>query len=125
MPQPPASSSPGSDLMADFYIESEDHLVEIRRALLELEDQAGQVDLDRGSVEKLFRSFHSLKGICGMAGLHEAEQVSHRAEDFLRALSRKETTLTDEGLNVLISVAQTLEEIIARHRAGQSSSDTG
>ena len=110
--------------MADFYIESEDHLVEIRRALLNLQEQVGQTEIDRDSVDKLFRSFHSLKGICGMAGLHQAEQVSHRAEDFLRALSRRETTLTEEGLNVLIAVAQTLEEIIARYRAGQGAADT-
>ena len=110
--------------MADFYSESEDHLVEIRRALLKFEEEMGHADLDRESVEKLFRSFHSLKGICGMAGLHQAEQVSHRAEDFLRALSRGEMALTEEGLNVLIAVAQTLEEIIARHRAGQAAAET-
>src|SRR5262245_10084101 len=119
MPQPPANPSPDSDLMADFYVESEDHLVEIRRALLKIAEQIGEVNLDRDSIEKLFRSFHSLKGICGMAGLHEAEQASHRAEDFLRALSRQETALSEEGLNVLITVAQKLEELVARHRAGK------
>src|SRR5688572_29259689 len=121
---PPPNSSPGSDFMADFYAEADDHLVEIRRGLLKLEEQLGQMAMDDDFLQKVFRSFHSLKGICGMAGLHAAEQLSHRAEDFLRALSREEAILTEEGINVLTSVAQKLEELIVRHRERQAPSET-
>ena len=120
MPPPPASSSPGSEFMADFYAEADDHLIEIRRGLLKLEEQVGQISLDNESLQRMFRSFHSIKGICGMAGLHEAEQLSHRAEDFLRALSRQETVLSEEGADVLTASTQKLEELIVRHREGQA-----
>ncbi|HKQ40083.1 MAG TPA: Hpt domain-containing protein, partial [Verrucomicrobiae bacterium] len=123
MPTQPANSSPGSDFMADFYAEADDHLVQIRQGLLKLEEQLGQLALDADSMQRLFRSFHSLKGICGMAGLSEAEQLSHRAEDFLRALSRQELVLNEEGLNCLSAVVQKLEELVIRHREGKAPSD--
>lgn len=119
----PANSSPASDFMADFYAEADDHLVQIRQGLLKLEEQLGQLGLDADGLQRLFRSFHSLKGICGMAGLNEAEQLSHRAEDFLRALSRQELVLTEEGLSCLGAVVQKLEENIIRHRESKPSSD--
>src|SRR5687768_9688767 len=123
MASTPPISSPGSDFMEEFYAECDDHLVEIRRGLLRLEEQLGELSLDREALEKIFRSFHSLKGICGMAGLQEAEKLAHRAEDYLRALTRQETALTEEGLDILNLVTQKLEELVVRHRQGQPPSD--
>lgn len=118
MASTPPTLSPGSDFMEEFYAECDDHLVEIRRGLLRLEEQLGDLKLDRESLEKIFRSFHSLKGICGMAGLQAAEQLAHRAEDYLRALTRQETALTEDGLDILNQVSQKLEELIALQRRG-------
>src|SRR5688572_18697979 len=117
-------SSPGADFMEEFYAECDDYLVEIRRGLLKLEQQVGEVSLDRESLEKIFRSFHSLKGICGMAGLQEAEKLAHRAEDYLRALTRQETILDENGLDILTATTQKLEEIVLGHRGGQPAPDT-
>jgi two-component system chemotaxis sensor kinase CheA len=111
--------------MEEFYAECDDYLVEIRRGLLKLDEQVGQISLDGESLEKIFRSFHSLKGICGMAGLQEAEQLAHRAEDYLRALTRQETILTEAGLNVLAEVTKTLEELVLGHRQGQPAAQIG
>src|SRR5689334_18734049 len=109
--------------MEEFYAECDDHLVEIRRGLLSLEEQVGQVALDRDSLEKIFRSFHSLKGICGMAGLQHAEELAHRAEDYLRALTRQEAILSEEGLDILNAVTVKLESLVIAHRQGQPASD--
>src|SRR5688500_12353004 len=125
MASTPPISSPGSDFMEEFYAECDDHLVEIRRGLLRLEEQLGELSLDRDALEKIFRSFHSLKGICGMAGLQPAEKLAHRAEDYLRALTRQETVLTDEGLDSLNCVTQQLEELVMRHRQRLPAPDIG
>src|SRR5688572_32718165 len=119
MALPSTDASPGADFMEEFYAECDDYLVEIRRGLLKLEQQVGELSLDRESLEKIFRSFHSLKGICGMAGLGEAERLVHRAEDYLRALSRNEVVLDEAGFDILTIVTQKLEEIIVAHRQGQ------
>src|SRR6187200_1480198 len=87
------------ELLNDFFAECEEHLNIIRHSLVELEkgvEREALVSL----IERLFRSFHSLKGIVGMAGLRSAEQLAHRTEDYLRDLSRGKIPLTPQGLDL-------------------------
>jgi two-component system, chemotaxis family, sensor kinase CheA len=123
MASTPPNPSPGADFMEEFYAECDEHLVEIRRGLLRLEEQLGELSLDRDVLEKIFRSFHSVKGICGMAGLQEAEKLAHGAEDYLRALTRQDTALTEEGLDILNLVTQKLEELVVHQRQGRPPPD--
>jgi two-component system chemotaxis sensor kinase CheA len=109
--------------MDDFYAECDEHLVEIRRALLQLEQQVGEPALDPSTIEKIYRSLHSVKGICGMAGLQSAEKLAHTAEDYLRALTRHDSVLTSTGLDVLNQVTRKLEELVLNHRQSQPESD--
>jgi len=109
--------------MDDFYAECDEHLVEIRRALLQLEPQVGEPALDPPTIEKIYRSLHSVKGICGMAGLQAAEKLAHTAEDYLRALTRHDAVLTSTGMDVLNRVTQKLEELVLNHRQGRPETD--
>ncbi len=70
---------PFSDLEG-FFEEADEHLQGITRLLLEFEQRYSGAEKDRPltalekaqQVEKinaLFRSFHTLKGLCGMVGL--------------------------------------------------------
>ena len=109
--------------MDDFYAECDEHLTEIRHGLLQLEQQGQSAPADPDVIERVFRSLHSVKGICGMAGLASAERVAHAAEDYLRALMRHEVSLTPAGLDLLNDVAQKLEELALRHREGKPDLD--
>src|SRR6185436_14713353 len=71
----------------------------------------------------LFRSFHSLKGISGMVGLHQAEQLAHNLESYLRALRESQLTLSANGIDALMAGARTLEDVIAEFRAGTPIAD--
>ncbi len=102
--------------MDDFYAECDDHLVAIRRALLKLEQIAGNSALDGRDLEVVFRSFHSLKGIFGMAGLQKAEALAHRAEDYLRALTDNSGSVTAVALDALTAVTRSLEQMVVAHR---------
>ena len=119
MPSDSSTSNPGSEFLEDFYAECDQHLVEIRRALLHLEEQAGDPAATPQIVEKIYRSLHSVKGICGMAGLQSAERLAHAAEDYLRAITRHESQLTPEGLEALTEVSKALEQLVVAHRQGQ------
>src|SRR6185503_10085995 len=110
----------GSEFMDDFYAECDEHLGEIRAALIRLEPSIGQSAPDAAFLLKFFRSFHSLKGIFGMAGLQLAETLAHRTEDYLRSLTRHETVFTEEGFDVVTSATERLEQIIVAHRQGQT-----
>ncbi len=115
----------GAELLDDFYAECDEHLTAIRQALVSLEGSIGRAQSDPSTVEKLFRSFHSLKGNSAIIGLRPAEELAHAAEGFLRSLSRGNVTLTSEGLDLLMNATQRLEQVVATHRAGQPLPEIG
>ena len=105
-------------LLDDFFAEADDHLTQIRASLVQLET-SGRSQHGR-LVEDLLHSFHSLKGISALAGLGAAEAVSHAAEDYLRLLKSGygQGVVTRAQLELLMAVAQKLEQTIGAFRAG-------
>ena len=97
----------------DYFAECDEHLTEARRNLLALEAALRMPGTERQPLENLFRIFHSIKGISGMVELREAEQLAHEMESYLRALRRRDTLLTAEGVDALIDGAQRLEQVVA------------
>ncbi|HEY9832004.1 MAG TPA: chemotaxis protein CheA [Stenomitos sp.] len=105
-----------ADFLDDYFAECEEHLTIIRRNLLALEPLVQQPQIEPILLEELFRSFHSIKGLSGMVGVKQAEQVAHEMESYLRVLREKQVLLSSEGLNALINGTKTLELVIATHR---------
>jgi two-component system chemotaxis sensor kinase CheA len=112
------------NFLDDYFAEAEEHLADIRRALLALEQTVGQRRVDRAILEELFRSFHSLKGIAGMVDHRETEALAHELESYLRALREGDATLTAAGMDILIKGAGALEASIAARRANEAVRDT-
>src|SRR5262245_24194738 len=109
--------------MDDFYAECDEHFGEIRAALIHLEAGLGRQAPDSTTLLRLFRSFHSLKGIFGMAGVQAAEALAHRMEDYLRSLTREQAIFSEEGFDALTSATERLEQIVAAHRQGTATPD--
>ena len=105
-----------AELLNDFYSESDEHLSAIRDSLVALESSVGRAQIDGTVIEKLFRSFHSFKGISAIVGLKSAETLAHVAEDYLRDLSRGTRTLSGDGVDLLMSATHRLEQIVRAHR---------
>lgn len=103
----------------DYYAECDEHLVSIRRALLTLEDEVEAQAADRTLLDNLFRSFHTLKGISGMVGLAEAEQLAHQLESYLRELREGTVILRGSGFEALAAGVSILESVINARRNGQ------
>src|SRR5262249_3508032 len=112
-----------AEFLDDYFVECDEHLTIIRRNLLALESFVNQPASDPLPLEDLFRSFHSLKGISGMVGVHEAEQVAHQIESYLRALRDDQLGLTPEGLEVLIAGTRLIEKVVAGRRAQKPATD--
>jgi two-component system chemotaxis sensor kinase CheA len=104
--------------MDDYFAESDEHLTVIRRILVEMQPGPGG-GLSPATLEELFRSFHSLKGLAGMVELKEAELLAHHMESYLRLLRGRGTVVTRAGLNALVRGTQLLEQVIAARRSAQ------
>ncbi len=109
-----------AELLNDFYSEAEEHLNAIRDALVALEQSVGHAQIDNAVIERLFRSFHSFKGISAIVGLKPAEALAHSGEDYLRDLSRGTTTLSAGGVDLLMSLTHRLEQIVHAHRENET-----
>jgi two-component system chemotaxis sensor kinase CheA len=105
----------------DYFAESDEHLLSVRRNLITLEDSlaAGRA-VEKNTLNELFRSFHTLKGISAMANVSAAETLAHYMESYLRLLRDGHTAFTEEGLNALIESTKKLEEIVAARRADET-----
>ena len=110
---------PGLDaqLLDDFFSEADEHLVGIRKGLIQLEASVGKAEPDRKIVKDLFQEFHSFKGISAIVGLRPAEAVAHATEDFLRLMRDGKAQLTGNGLEVLTEATQKLEQVVAAFRS--------
>jgi two-component system, chemotaxis family, sensor kinase CheA len=81
-PAPEVAANPfASDpqLLADFFIEAREHLVNIEARLLELE----QTPENAEAINSLFRSFHTLKGLAGFLEFNAIQEVAHEVETLL------------------------------------------
>ena len=107
----------GEQFLDDYYAECDEHLNLVRRHLLAIETQIGEGGIDVALLDELFRSFHTIKGISGMVGLNEAEQLAHSIEGMLRPLRQAELVLDMERLDILIASVDLLESVIAARQA--------
>jgi two-component system chemotaxis sensor kinase CheA len=119
-----ADDTPNDDFLAefldDYFAECDEHLTAVRRALLGAETRSG---LSSSTLEELFRSFHSLKGLSGIVELREAELVAHQLESYLGALRRQAVAQGPEAMATLIEGTGVLEQVIASRRDRQPPPD--
>lgn len=107
----------GARFLDDYFAECEEYLTLARRSLLALEEGA-----DMAVVSDLFRSFHTLKGISGMVGVQEAEELAHELESYLKQVAadpdaaRSAIPVISEGLALF-------ERIVAATREKQECPD--
>ena len=112
----PVSTDDPEDLFSDYLVECDEHLTGARILLLDLESKPVTV---RGEqLDSLFRHFHTIKGLSGIAGVREAEQLAHSLEEYLGALRKGTVALSDGGVSVLIDGVKTLEAVIGARRDG-------
>lgn len=108
-----------AEFLDDYFAESDEHLTVVRRILLELRPERGVATMAPPTVEELFRSFHSLKGLAGMVHLRDAELVAHHLESVLRRLRDSGGAVSEAGVEALIDGTEVLEQVIAARRLGK------
>jgi len=112
-----------AEFAEDYFAECEEHLTVIRRDLLEMEAFVHQPQVERSLLEELFGTFHSFKGMSGMIGVKEAEQLAHEMESYLRVLREKQVVLSQGGMDALIAGTKMLEKVIDNRRTQEPAPD--
>jgi chemosensory pili system protein ChpA (sensor histidine kinase/response regulator) len=97
------------ELVEAFSLEAEDHLRNISADLAALEQQTG----DRGLMESIRRSVHTLKGAAGAVGYKALAQLAHRMEDLLDLLYTGSQAPTPETISLLLDSTDALQDLAA------------
>ncbi len=96
-------------LIADFINESREHLHEAEVQLLTLESDPENVD----SLNAVYRSFHTIKGVAGFLNLQAISTLSHATEDLLDHARKGEITLVGPAIDVTFSAVDSLKQMVS------------
>ncbi|HEX4808719.1 MAG TPA: chemotaxis protein CheA [Bryobacteraceae bacterium] len=114
-PPPAASASLASDpeLVAEFILESRDHLSSLEGQLLALESDPANTD----AVHSIFRSFHTVKGLAGFLDFPAIQAVAHEVETLLDLARNGQLAIAGPVVDVILESADYLNEEIERVEA--------
>ena len=104
----PVSLGLDPELLADFVIESREHLGTIENELLVLEQNPAHHD----SLHSAFRGFHTIKGLAGFLDLGLIQQVAHEVETLLDLARNGELSINPELIDVVLAGADYLKASI-------------
>ncbi len=100
----PAAPAQDPELLADFVLESREHLAAI-------EAQALAVERDPANAEALnaiFRGFHTIKGLAGFLELWDIQKLAHEVETILDLARNGNLTVTPAAIDVILQGADFL-----------------
>ncbi len=104
------------EMLEVFREEAEEQLRLVSKNLRGLEAKPA----DRDLIQEVRRSVHTLKGAAGMVGLRSAQNLSHRAEDYLDELFEGQRTLTPQALRLLFETADVLDDLARAGLPGEA-----
>jgi len=95
------------EIFVSFVHESQDHLSNIEKKILTLEESQ-----DRDVVDEIFRSMHTIKGTSSFFGLEKIKSLSHSLESLLDGLRADRVAVTTEFIDVLLAGTDLLVRMI-------------
>jgi len=88
------------EIFEGFLVEANEILETISTDLIEIEKTPDDLDL----LNKLFRSFHTIKGTASFMGFADVAGITHHAEDILNKLRKEELKINKDIIDVLLEV---------------------
>ena len=96
----------------EFVAEATEILDALGRDLLSLDQRRGE-EVHPETLNSVFRSAHTLKGLAGLFGEDRIAQLAHRTEDVLDRLRLGKTDLSDPLLDALIEGVDAFQALLA------------
>jgi two-component system chemotaxis sensor kinase CheA len=88
------------EIFEGFLVETNELLENISQDLVLIENQPDDLDL----LNRIFRSFHTIKGTSSFMGFDLVSGITHHAEDILNKLRRSELKINQPIIDVLLEV---------------------
>ena len=111
-PQPPVLDfSVETDMLVDFIVEAREHMGSAEEALLGLENDKTNSDF----INKLFRAFHTIKGVAGFLNLHDIKILTHETETMLDQVRDNSLQISEavmEAVLASIDMTRTLLDLL-------------
>jgi two-component system, chemotaxis family, sensor kinase CheA len=109
----------------DFISEAEEILESLSGDLHQLEVSVKEKQVRAELINKIFREFHSLKGISAMQGFQSISSFTHELETLLDKLRLGRISLTSEMIGLLYHSLDALTQLITEiSREGREKTDT-
>ena len=102
--------------LKEFLGEAEDLLERLNNDVFALSEDLPKGSVDPDVLNSVFRSAHTLKGISGMFGFTELNNLSHNLEDILDSLRLGKITFTQDILNLLFEGLKFIQQLLVEKK---------
>ncbi len=102
------------EIIQDFLVETDELIQGLEGDLIELEKNPEDKDL----LNRIFRSFHTIKGASGFLGFNQIVELSHALEDLLNKLRGGELKVTPSIMDGLLEGLDMLKKLVDHVRNG-------
>jgi len=106
-----------SMFLTDYLNDTKEGFQRINSALLALEKDHSQTE----RVDEIFRVIHTLKSSSTMLEFSDIAELAHTCEDLLDGLRKHEVPVTEEAIDALFEVTDTLEKMVQERAEGKRS----
>lgn len=96
------------EMLSGFIDEAREHLSTIEPDLLELEQDSENMD----TINRLFRSVHSVKGGAGFFGLEKMSALAHVMENLMSLVRTSKLKLTQDHIDALLNGLDKLMQMV-------------
>jgi two-component system chemotaxis sensor kinase CheA len=93
-----------TELIADFVLESREHLASIEAQALALERDPS----DAEALNSAFRGFHTIKGLAGFLEFWDIQELAHQVEAVLDRARNGELVITPSSIDVILQASDHL-----------------
>lgn len=97
-----------NEVIREFLIETHENLAQLDLDLVTLEQQP----TERETLDRVFRTLHTVKGTAGFLGLQSLQTVAHAAESLLAKLRAGEMTFNAEIASALLQVVDAIRQML-------------
>lgn len=111
---PPDLSDEDIEIFSGFVVESLEALESIEVGLIDLEQNPD----DTESVNTIFRSFHTIKGVSAFLGFERINKLAHRSENLLDKIRSQEIHIDSDVTDVILSAVDLLKHMIEGVQTG-------